>query len=114
MRRTSRAAVLRVSAGSDPDEPPAPGPVAGRRRVRAGRLLQILAEVSERTPPSVGGAGLVIDVRSVVVEEAVIHAWVDVDLRLLAGLLDGRVRVLGDLRCHEAVLLREEAEDRPR
>src|SRR5439155_4580890 len=76
-----------VFAPPTPDNPPpaqllrAP---SGRPR---GRLLQVLAEEGERPLPGVGGGGLVVGVGPLVVEERVVHARIDVDLRLFARLL---------------------------
>src|SRR5262249_51160746 len=77
-------------------------------------LFHMLAEEPEGAGPGVGGGGLVVDVRPGVVEETGVDPRIDVDLGLLAGFLDGRVGVLGHLRRHEAVLLCEEPEHRPR
>src|SRR5262245_47564875 len=71
-------------------------------------LLDVLAEEPESALPGVGRGRLVVDVRPVVVEESVVDTGVDVDLGLLAGLLDRRVGVLGHLRSDEAVRLRSE------
>ena len=43
-------------------------------------LLQVLAEEGEGAAPGVIGRALVVDVRTLVVEEGVIHPRIDVDL----------------------------------
>src|SRR5437764_5307132 len=72
----------------------------------------MLPEERQRAPPGVVGGRLVVHVGPLVVEEPVIHAGVDVDLRRLARLLDRRVRFLRHLRRHESILFGEEPEHR--
>src|SRR5437867_2548925 len=73
----------------------------------------MLSEEPERFLPRVVGRRLVEGGRVLVVEERVVDVRVDVDLGLLAGLLDGGVNGAGVVGLHELVLLGEEAEYGP-
>src|SRR6266545_6604034 len=78
--------------------------------VRSVALLQMLFEELRSAVPGVVGIGLVVGGLVLVVEKGVVPSRIDLDLHLLARLLDGRLYPPGDLRAHEAVLLGEEAE----
>src|SRR5438876_2723579 len=73
----------------------------------------MLSEEPERFLPRVVGRRLVEGGRVLVVEERVVDVRVNVDLGLLAGLLDGGVDGAGVVGLHELVLLGEEAEYGP-